>query len=81
MRVDRSLTRGTRQTPVLPVGNMEAGLRVAVLLGKTKVDNVDLHSPDQASTKLSDAITYLVASYLVATLSIHSIKLSVLISR
>ena len=42
MGVDRGVTCGTRQILVLPVRNVEMGLWVTVLLGETKVDDVDL---------------------------------------
>jgi hypothetical protein len=42
MSIDRSVTRGTRQVLVLPVRDMQVGLRVAVLLGQTKIVHVDL---------------------------------------
>ena len=40
--VDRSVPSGTRQVLVLTVWDVEVGLWVSVLLGQTKVDNVDL---------------------------------------
>ena len=42
MGVDTSVSCSTRQVLVLTVWDMEVGLRVTVLLSKTKVDNVDL---------------------------------------
>ena len=41
MRVDAHVARGARQALVLPVGNVLVGLRVNVLLGQAKVDDVD----------------------------------------
>lgn len=40
--VDRGVTSGTSQVLVLPVGDVQMGLRVPVLLGKTEIDNVHL---------------------------------------
>lgn len=45
MSVDRSVTSRAREILVLPVGNVQMRLRVTVLLGETKVDNVDLVAP------------------------------------
>lgn len=42
MSVDRGVTRGSSQVLVLPVRNVQVRLGVAVLLGQTEVDNVDL---------------------------------------
>jgi hypothetical protein len=42
VRVDRGVTGGTGQVLVLAVRDVEVGLRVAVLLRETKVDDVDL---------------------------------------
>lgn len=42
MRVDTRVPRRSRQVLVLPVRDVEVGLGVAVLLGKSKVDHVDL---------------------------------------
>lgn len=42
MGIDRSVASGTSEILVLPVRNVEVGLRVAEFLGQTKVDNVDL---------------------------------------
>ena len=41
MRVDAHVACRSRQTLVLPVGNVLVGLRVNVLLGQAKVDDVD----------------------------------------
>lgn len=41
MRVDAHVARCTRQTLVLPIGNVLVGLRVYVLLGQAKVNDVD----------------------------------------
>lgn len=40
--VDRSVTSSSREVLVLPVRDVEMSLGVTVLLGETKVDNVDL---------------------------------------
>ena len=42
VRVDTSITSGTGQVLVLSVGNVEMGLGITILLGQTKVDDVDL---------------------------------------
>lgn len=42
MSIDGSVSSSTREVLVLSVGDMEVGLRVAVLLGQTKVNHVDL---------------------------------------
>ncbi len=42
MRVDRSVSSGTRQVLVLTVWNVEVSLRITVLLGQTEINNVDL---------------------------------------
>lgn len=42
MGVDRSITGSTSQVLVLSVWDVEMGLGVTVLLGQTKIDNVDL---------------------------------------
>ena len=42
MRVDGSIASRAGQVLVLAVGNVEVRLRVPILLGQTKVDNVDL---------------------------------------
>ena len=42
MGVDGGVTSGTSQVLVLSVGNVEVGLRVPVLLGETKIDDIDL---------------------------------------
>jgi hypothetical protein len=44
MGVDGSVTGGTGEVLVLTVGDVEVSLRVTVLLGETKVDDVDLVS-------------------------------------
>jgi len=40
--VDGGVSRGTREVLVLPVRNVQVGLRVAVFLGETKIDHVHL---------------------------------------
>ena len=40
--VDRSVTSSTSQVLVLPVGDVEMGLWIPVLLGETEIDNVHL---------------------------------------
>lgn len=40
--IDTRVTGGTGQVLVLAVWNMEMGLWVAVFLGQTKIDNIDL---------------------------------------
>lgn len=42
MRVDTRVSRRTRQILVLPVRNVQVGLGVAVLLGETEINHVDL---------------------------------------
>lgn len=42
MSVDRGITSGTRQVLVLSVRDVEVRFRVAVLLGQTKVNDIDL---------------------------------------
>lgn len=42
MRVDASITGGSRQVLVLTVRDVEMGFRVTVLLGQTEVNHVDL---------------------------------------
>ena len=42
MGVDGSITSGTGQVLVLPIRNMEVGLRVTVFLGQSEIDNIDL---------------------------------------
>ena len=42
MSIDGGVAGGAGQVLVLPVGDVEVGLRVPVLLGKTKVDDIDL---------------------------------------
>ena len=42
MGVDGGVTSGTCEVLVLSVGNVKMGLRVSVLLGETKVDDIDL---------------------------------------
>lgn len=42
MGVDRSITRGTREVLVLSVRDVEVSLGIAVLLGETEIDHVDL---------------------------------------
>lgn len=44
MGVDGGITGSTSQVLVLSVGDVEVGLGITVLLGKTKIDNVDLVS-------------------------------------
>lgn len=44
MGVDGGITSGTRQVLVLTVRNVEVSLGVAVLLGQTKINHVDLVS-------------------------------------
>lgn len=45
MRVDGRIPGGTGKVLVLSVGDMEMGLRVAIFLGETKVDDVNLVAP------------------------------------
>jgi len=42
MGIDRSITGSTSQVLVLPIWNMEMSLRITVLLGQTKINNIDL---------------------------------------
>lgn len=42
MRVDRSVSSGTRQVLVLSIRNVQVCLGVSVFLGKTEIDDVDL---------------------------------------
>jgi hypothetical protein len=42
MRVDTRVSRRTRQILVLPVRNVQVSLGVAVLLGETEINHVDL---------------------------------------
>lgn len=42
MSVDRGVTGGTSEVLVLSVRDVEVGLRVAVLLGQTEIDHIDL---------------------------------------
>ena len=42
MSIDTGITCSASQVLVLTVWNMEVGLGVTVLLGKTKVDDIDL---------------------------------------
>ena len=42
MCVNRSIASCSREVLVLSVGDMEVGLRIAVLLSETKVDHIDL---------------------------------------
>jgi hypothetical protein len=42
MGIDRSITGSTSQVLVLPVWNMEMSLGITVLLGQTKINNIDL---------------------------------------
>ena len=44
MGVDGCVASGSREILILPVGDVEVGLWVAVLFGETKVDDVDLVS-------------------------------------
>ena len=45
MGVDTGITSSTSQILVLTVGDMKMGLGVAVFLGKTKIDDIDLIAP------------------------------------
>lgn len=42
MSIDTGITSRTGQILVLTVGNVEMGLGVAVFLGKTEIDDIDL---------------------------------------
>lgn len=42
MRVDRSVTSCSSQVLVLAVWDVQVGLGIAILLGKTEIDDVDL---------------------------------------
>ena len=42
MGVDGGITSSTSQVLVLPIRNVEVGLRVTVLLGQTEIDDIDL---------------------------------------
>lgn len=41
MRVDAHVSRSATETLAFPVGNVLLGLWISVLLGHTKIDNVD----------------------------------------
>ncbi len=45
MGIDTGVPGGSRQVLILTVWNMKMRLGVAVLLGQTKIDHVDLVSP------------------------------------
>ena len=42
MRIDRRVSSGTSQVLVLAVGDVEMRFGIAVLLGETEIDDVDL---------------------------------------
>jgi hypothetical protein len=45
MSVDGGITSSTGQVLVLPIRDMEVGLRVTVFLGQSEIDNIDLVTP------------------------------------
>lgn len=77
VRVDGGVARGTRQVLVLPARDVQVGLEVSVLLGQSKVDGVDLHSPGSDRYSSGDAITYLAATFLDAHKEVVGLDITV----